>query len=84
MCSYDPDGPMFTKEFMNNSWKDITEAEKLAKAEDTKWRVKKIKASLLYLELAQNVGYLTEFGAFVPGKEFKNGKLNNRKIYFLL
>jgi len=81
MCSYDPDGPMFTKEFMDNFWKDIIVAEKQAKTEDTKWRVKKIKSSLLYLELAQNVGYLTEFGAFVPGKEFKDGKLNNKEKY---
>lgn len=81
MCSYAPDGPMFTKEFMDNFWKYITEAEKLAKSDDMLWRVKKIKASLLYLELSQNVGYLTEFRDFKPGKEFKNGKLNNKAKY---
>jgi len=81
MCSYAPDGPMFTKEFMDNFWKDITTAEKLAKTDDMKWRIKKVKASLLYLELAQNVGYMTEFRDFKPGKEFKNGKLNNKAKY---
>jgi hypothetical protein len=81
MCSYAPDGPMFTKEFMDHFWKHITQAEKLAKSEDMLWRVKKIKASLLYLELAQNVGYMTEFRDFTPGKELKNGKLNNKAKY---
>jgi len=81
MCSYAPDGPMFTKEFMDNFWKYIIEAEKLAKTDDMLWRIKKIKASLLYLELAQNVGYMSEFRDFTPGKEYKYGKLNNKEKY---
>jgi len=76
-----PESPMVNKEFKDKFWKYITEAEKLAKTKDALWRVKKIKASLLYIELAQNVGYMTEFRDFKPGKEFKNGKLNNKEKY---
>jgi len=81
MCSYDPDGPMFTQDFMTNFWSYITTAETLAQSDDMLWRIKKIKASLLYLELAQNVGYYTEFRTFKNGKEFVNGVLNNKAKY---
>jgi len=79
MCSYDPDGPMITKEFMDNFRNYISEAEKLAKSDDILWKVKKVKASLLYLEMAQNVGYFKQEGNFVYGKDFKNGRLENKE-----
>ncbi|MBQ0104487.1 MAG: DUF4838 domain-containing protein [Armatimonadetes bacterium] len=81
MCSYAPDGPMFTEEFMARFWDDINKAEKLAEGEDMLWKIKKIKASLLYLELGQNVGYMTEFKDFKPGKCFRNGILENKEKY---
>jgi len=79
MCSYAPDGPMFTKEFMADMANSIVKAEKAAKTEDVLWRVKKIKASLLYLEMSQHLGYFTEFRDFVVGSDFKGGKLENRE-----
>ena len=70
-CSYAPDGPMFSPEFMTKMRAYFSEAEKLAKSEDVLARVKKAKISLLYLELAQNLGYYTEFGDFKYGKSLR-------------
>ena len=70
-CSYAPDGPMFTPEFMAKMRAQFNDAEKLAKSEDILARVKKAKISLLYLELAQNLGYYTEFGDFKYGKSVR-------------
>ena len=81
MCSCAPDGPMFTEEFMNKFWEYIDEAESLAQSDEMLWKVKKIKASLLYLELAQNLGYMTEFRDFAPGKSFNKGVLKNKEKY---
>ncbi|MBQ0105880.1 MAG: DUF4838 domain-containing protein, partial [Armatimonadetes bacterium] len=76
-----PDGPMFTPEFMDRFWSYINEAEKLAQSEDMLWKIKKIKASLYYLELCQNLGYLTEFRDFKPGKSIVNGVLKDKEKY---
>jgi hypothetical protein len=70
-CSYAPDGPMFTPDFMNKMRACFNRAESLAKSEDILARVKKAKISLLYLELSQNIGYYTEFGDFVYGKSMR-------------
>jgi hypothetical protein len=70
-CSYAPDGPMFTPEFMTKMRESFTKAEGLAKSEDILARVKKAKIPLLYLELSQNLGYYTEFGDFVYGKAMR-------------
>jgi hypothetical protein len=67
-CSYAPDGPMFTPEFMARMRECFTQAEGLAKSEEILARVKKAKIALLYLELSQNLGYYTEFGDFTYGK----------------
>jgi hypothetical protein len=67
-CSYAPDGPMFTPEFMAEMRRCFAEAERLAQSDEILTRVKRAKLSLLYLELCQNLGYYTEFGDFVPGK----------------
>lgn len=80
MCSYNPDGPMFTPEFMIKMRKYFTESEKLAKSDDILARVKKAKVSLLYLELAQNLGYFTEMSKFVPGKSIDR-PLAEKAIY---
>lgn len=70
-CSYAPDGPMFTPEFMANMRRFLEEAERRAKSEEILARVKRVKLSLLYLELAQQLGYYTEFGDFVYGKSIR-------------
>ncbi len=70
-CSYSPDGPMFTPEFMGNMRRCFTEAERMAQSEAILARVKRAKLSLLYLELSQNLGYYTEFGDFVYGKSIR-------------
>jgi hypothetical protein len=80
MCSYNPDGPMFTPEFMTKMREYFIAAEKLAKSEDILARVKKAKASLLYLEMAQNLGYFTEMSKFVPGKSIDK-PLAEKAIY---
>lgn len=67
-CSYAPDGPMFTPEFMASMRRDFTEAESLARDDEIRWRVRRAKLPLLYLELCQNLGYYTEFGDFVYGR----------------
>ena len=79
-CSYAPDGPMFTPDFMAKMRECFTKAESLAKSEDILDRVKKAKVSLLYLELAQNLGYYTEFGDFVYGKSMRESRAG-RKIF---
>jgi hypothetical protein len=70
-CSYAPDGPMFTPEFMQDMRRCFNEAERLAKSEEILARVKRAKLSLLYLELCQNLGYYTEFGDFTYGKSIR-------------
>jgi hypothetical protein len=70
-CSYAPDGPMFTPEFMATMRRCFTQAEQLAASPDIRARVGKAKAALLYLELCQNLGYYTEFGDFVYGKSIR-------------
>ena len=70
-CSYAPDGPMFTPEFMANMRRSFEEAERRAKSDEILARVKRAKLSLLYLELSQNLGYYTEFGDFVYGKSIR-------------
>jgi len=70
-CSYAPDGPMFTPEFMAGMGRCFAEAERLAKSDEVLARVKRAKLSLLYLELSQGLGYYTEFGDFVYGQGMK-------------
>lgn len=70
-CSYAPDGPMFTPEFMREMRRCFEEAEGLAQSEDIMARIRRAKLSLLYLELAQNLGYYTEFGDFVYGASMR-------------
>ncbi|NPV46383.1 MAG: DUF4838 domain-containing protein [Armatimonadetes bacterium] len=66
-CSYAPDGPMFTPEFMAAMRRDIEEAEGLAASDEIRQRVRKVRLPLLYLELSQGLGYYNEFGDFVYG-----------------
>ncbi|MEI6502021.1 MAG: DUF4838 domain-containing protein, partial [Armatimonadota bacterium] len=70
-CSYAPDGPMFTPEFMANMRRCFTAAEGLAKSDTIRERVQRAKLPLAYLELCQNLGYYTEFGDFVYGKSIR-------------
>ena len=67
-CSYAPDGPMFTPEFMGRMRRSFAGAESLAESEEILARVKQAKLSLLYLELSQHLGYYSEFGDFIYGK----------------
>lgn len=83
-CSYAPDGPMFTKEFMENAWQYMLEAEKLAQSEEIKSRIRKVKAAILYLKIAQGIGYYTEFGVFSNGADLVTSPkrhLNNKEEY---
>ena len=62
---------MFTEQFMANMRDCFSRAESLAQTDEILARVKKAKLSLLYLELAQQLGYYTEFGDFVYGKSIR-------------
>ena len=62
---------MFTPDFMARMRAYFTKAESQAKSEDLLARVKKARLSLLYLELAQNLGYYTEFGDFKYGRSIR-------------
>jgi len=84
MCSYDPDGPMFTREFMRKAWSYMLQAEKSAKSDEIRRRVRKIKSNILYLKLAQGIGYFTQFGEFTKGKDLAltpRRHLNNKDMY---
>ncbi len=70
-CSYAPDGPMFTPEFMAKMERCFAAAEGLAQSDTIRERLKRAKLPLLYLNLAQNLGYYTEFGDFVYGKSIR-------------
>jgi len=73
-CSYAPDGPMFTPEFMTRMRAYFSQAESQAKSADILARVKKAKLPLLYLELSQHLGYYTEFGDFKYGKSIRESR----------
>ncbi len=73
-CSYAPDGPMFTPDYMTKMRAYFTKAEKLTKSKDILDRVKTAKIPLLYLELSQNLGYYTEFGDFTYGKSIRKSR----------
>ncbi len=77
-CSYSPDGPMFTPEFMATMRRCFDEAERLAASDEILARVKRAKLSLLYLELSQGLGYYTEFGDFVYGKSFSQPRADRQ------
>lgn len=66
-CSYAPDGPMFTPAFMAGMARSFAAAEKLAASDVTRERVRRAKLPLLYLQLAQGLGYYSEFGDFIYG-----------------
>jgi hypothetical protein len=73
-CSYAPDGPMFTDRFMASMRTCFAKAEKAARSDEIRARVQKAKVSLLYLELAQNLGYYTEFGDFAYGPKVRESR----------
>jgi hypothetical protein len=79
-CSYAPDGPMFSPEFMARMKRDFAEAERLAASGEVLARVRKAKLSLLYLELGQQLGYYSEFGDFVYGKSIPLSRAERQKI----
>jgi len=83
-CSYAPDGPMFTPEFMRAMRRDFTEAERLAQSDEIRARVRRAKLPLLYLELCQGLGYYTEFGDFVDGTALHQPKAAKEPFQRLL
>ena len=77
-CSYAPDGPMFTPDFMARMRHCFGEAERRARDDDILARVKRAKLPLLYLELAQNLGYYTEFGDFAYGRRLRQPRADRQ------
>ena len=73
-CSYAPDGPMFSPEFMATMSRCFADAESLAESETILARIKQAKLPLLYLDLCQNLGYYTEFGDFVYGRRIRESR----------
>jgi hypothetical protein len=62
---------MFTPDFVAAMRESFAEAEARARSDEIRARVQKAKASLLYLELAQDLGYYTEFGDFRYGRRVR-------------
>ncbi len=83
-CSYAPDGPMFTPEFMRAMRRDFNQAESLAQSAEILERVKRAKLSLLYLELSQHLGYYTEFGDFAYGRSISLSRAERQVFQPLL
>jgi len=83
-CSYAPDGPMFTPEFMQAMRRDFETAERLAQSDTIRERVQKAKLSLLYLELAQNLGYYSEFGDFIEGRAMAQPRAERQALQPIL
>lgn len=70
-CSCAPDGPMFTPEFMAGMRECFAAAEAAARSDAIRARVRRARAPLLYLELAQGLGYYSEFGDFIYGRRLR-------------
>lgn len=66
-CSATPDWIMLTPEYIEKSTQLFAKAEKLATDDETRQRVQMAKMSLLYVKLGQGLGYIEEFGNFIPG-----------------
>lgn len=83
-CSYAPDGPMFTPEFMAHMRRCFETAERLAQSEVIRARVGRAKLPLLYLELGQHLGYYSEFGDFIYGKSIRQPRAEKQAFLPLL
>jgi streptogramin lyase/REP element-mobilizing transposase RayT len=76
-----PDWSFLSPEFMNKSRDFFAQAEALAKEPVTLKRVKIAKLSILYVELGQALGYITESGGFKPGS-WRLSKEPEKKAYY--
>ncbi|MBP8954294.1 MAG: hypothetical protein KBI47_17995, partial [Armatimonadetes bacterium] len=83
-CSYAPDGPMFTSDFMQAMRGCLTQAERLAASDVIRDRVERAKLPLLYLELSQKLGYYTEFGDFSYGDSINKTRADRQALQPLL
>jgi len=83
-CSYAPDGPMFDAGFMAALRASFAKAEAAAGSDEVRRRVQKAKISLLYLELAQALGYYTEFGDFAYGRRIRETRAAKEDLRQLL
>jgi outer membrane protein assembly factor BamB len=66
-CSAPPDWILLSPQYIEQSTQLFAQAEKLATDDITRRRVQLAKLSLLYVKLGQGLGYIEEFGNFVPG-----------------
>lgn len=83
-CSYAPDGPMFSPEFMQAMRSDFTRAQGLAQSEEILARVNRARLPLLYLELSQQLGYYTEFGDFAYGASISRPRADRQAFQPML
>ncbi|MDI9584478.1 MAG: hypothetical protein QM473_09685 [Acidobacteriota bacterium] len=83
-CSYAPDGPMFTSDFMQAMRGCLTQAERLAASDVIRDHVERAKLPLLYLELSQKLGYYTEFGDFSYGDSINKTRADRQALQPLL
>jgi hypothetical protein len=75
---------MFSAAFMAAMRQDFDAAARLARSDDVRARVQKAKLPLLYLELAQNLGYYSEFGDFIPGRSLGQSRAAKQALVPLL
>ena len=76
-----PDWSFLTPEYLSKTKSFFAQAEVLAKDPITLKRVKIEKLSILYIELSQALGYITENGGFKPGS-WRESKEPEKKAYY--
>ena len=80
-CSASPDWIVLTPEYIEKSTQIFAQAEKLATDDVTRNRVQLAKMSLLYVKLGQGLGYIEEFGNFIPGAWAKSRDAAQKEKY---
>jgi streptogramin lyase/REP element-mobilizing transposase RayT len=76
-----PDWSFLSPEYLSKSKEYFARAEALAKDATTLKRVKTEKLSILYVELGQALGYITESGTYRPGS-WRESKQPEKKPYY--
>lgn len=83
-ASQPPDWSLLDKTYIDTTSRLFARAESLAKDPETLHRVETAKLSLLYIQLGQGLGYITEFLDFKAGTWLKNRDEAGRAHYLRL
>ncbi len=80
-CSAPPDWMLLSEDYLAKTTQYFAQAEALAQDPETLSRVHIAKLPLLYIKLAQGLGYITEFGEYVPGSWIKTRNAAQKASY---